>query len=123
MNFFVVDMPGDIGDYSLQDFVSALQQVRPSVSQSELGLYEDWNRQFGSLALQNPQESGITLVNSSTHHLLHPLLTFKASDVVVQVLALSWRVILKLTQWSLIKCPLKVPSERYKITRETFSRS
>lgn len=51
MKFFDVDMPGDIGDYSLQDFVSALQQVRPSVSQSELGLYEDWNRQFGSLAL------------------------------------------------------------------------
>ncbi|KAL2622677.1 hypothetical protein R1flu_002882 [Riccia fluitans] len=36
---------------TLQDFTSALQQVRPSVSQNELGLYEDWNRQFGSLAL------------------------------------------------------------------------
>lgn len=35
----------------LQDFITALQQVRPSVSQSELGFYEDWNRQFGSLAL------------------------------------------------------------------------
>lgn len=36
---------------SLQDFMSALQQVRASVSQHELGLYEDWNKQFGSLAL------------------------------------------------------------------------
>lgn len=31
--------------------MSALQQVRASVSQHELGLYEDWNKQFGSLAL------------------------------------------------------------------------
>ncbi|KAL3691251.1 hypothetical protein R1sor_004902 [Riccia sorocarpa] len=36
---------------SLQDFMAALQQVRPSVSQNELGQYEDWNRQFGSIAL------------------------------------------------------------------------
>ncbi|GBG78492.1 hypothetical protein CBR_g26520 [Chara braunii] len=36
---------------SLQDFQRALQQVRASVSASELGLYEDWNRQFGSLAV------------------------------------------------------------------------
>jgi len=35
----------------LQDFINALQQVRPSVSPNELGMYEDWNRQFGSLAL------------------------------------------------------------------------
>jgi SpoVK/Ycf46/Vps4 family AAA+-type ATPase len=36
---------------SVQDFMNALQQVRPSVSESELGLYQDWNRQFGSLAI------------------------------------------------------------------------
>jgi SpoVK/Ycf46/Vps4 family AAA+-type ATPase len=36
---------------SVQDFMNALQQVRPSVSDSELGLYQDWNRQFGSLAI------------------------------------------------------------------------
>lgn len=35
----------------LQDFQNALQHVKPSVSQSELGIYEDWNRQFGSHSL------------------------------------------------------------------------
>ncbi|KAK4795068.1 hypothetical protein SAY86_013062 [Trapa natans] len=34
----------------LQDFKMALQEVRPSVSFNELGTYEEWNRQFGSLA-------------------------------------------------------------------------
>ncbi|KAG0590882.1 hypothetical protein KC19_1G132600 [Ceratodon purpureus] len=41
----------DMRPITLQDFTSALQQVRPSVSPNELGMYEDWNRQFGSLAL------------------------------------------------------------------------
>ncbi|KAL1830968.1 hypothetical protein DCAR_0100921 [Daucus carota subsp. sativus] len=36
---------------TLQDFESALQEVRPSVSLNELGIYEDWNKQFGSLSL------------------------------------------------------------------------
>ncbi|KAH7277922.1 hypothetical protein KP509_38G015800 [Ceratopteris richardii] len=35
----------------LKDFQDALLHVKPSVSQSELGLYEDWNRQFGSHSL------------------------------------------------------------------------
>lgn len=41
----------DMRPVTLQDFESALQEVRPSVSLSELGAYEDWNKQFGSLAL------------------------------------------------------------------------
>ncbi|CAN8266288.1 unnamed protein product [Cochlearia groenlandica] len=36
---------------TLQDFKDALQEVRPSVSQSELGIYDNWNNQFGSLSL------------------------------------------------------------------------
>ncbi|XP_019085946.1 PREDICTED: fidgetin-like protein 1 [Camelina sativa] len=36
---------------TLQDFKDALQEVRPSVSQNELGIYENWNNQFGSLSL------------------------------------------------------------------------
>ncbi|EFJ06360.1 hypothetical protein SELMODRAFT_236550 [Selaginella moellendorffii] len=35
----------------LQDFRAALQEVKPSVSKCELGAYEDWNSQFGSLCL------------------------------------------------------------------------
>lgn len=34
---------------TMEDFTSALQQVRPSVSPSELGQYEDWNRLFGGM--------------------------------------------------------------------------
>jgi SpoVK/Ycf46/Vps4 family AAA+-type ATPase len=37
--------------FGWQDFEAALQQVRPSVSASELGIYEEWNKQFGSLAI------------------------------------------------------------------------
>ncbi|CAA6664060.1 unnamed protein product [Spirodela intermedia] len=33
------------------DFEKALQEVRPSVSVNELGTYEQWNNQFGSLAI------------------------------------------------------------------------
>lgn len=36
--------------FMLQDFEVAMQEVRPSVSFNELGTYEEWNRQFGSLA-------------------------------------------------------------------------
>ncbi|XP_050384745.1 ATPase family AAA domain-containing protein FIGL1 isoform X2 [Argentina anserina] len=36
---------------TFQDFESALQEVRPSVSLNELGTYDDWNKQFGSLSL------------------------------------------------------------------------
>ena len=35
----------------MQDFEDALQEVRPSVSLNELGTYEEWNKQFGSLSL------------------------------------------------------------------------
>ncbi|GLU02256.1 hypothetical protein SLE2022_195110 [Rubroshorea leprosula] len=41
----------DMRAVTLQDFESALQEVRPSVSLHELGTYEEWNKQFGSLSL------------------------------------------------------------------------
>lgn len=41
----------DMRPVTLQDFKAALQEVRPSVSSNELGIYEDWNKQFGSLSL------------------------------------------------------------------------
>ncbi|KAL7615214.1 hypothetical protein Lser_V15G07857 [Lactuca serriola] len=40
----------DMRSVTLQDFKDALQEVRPSVSQNELGKYEEWNNQFGSLS-------------------------------------------------------------------------
>ncbi|CAI9272830.1 unnamed protein product [Lactuca saligna] len=40
----------DMRPVSLQDFENALQEVRPSVSLDELGTYEIWNNQFGSLS-------------------------------------------------------------------------
>lgn len=36
---------------NVQDFENAMQEVRPSVSSSELGTYEEWNKQFGSLSM------------------------------------------------------------------------
>lgn len=41
----------DLRPVTLQDFENALQEVRPSVSLNELGTYEEWNRQFGSLSM------------------------------------------------------------------------
>ncbi|KAH0984560.1 hypothetical protein GBA52_011737 [Prunus armeniaca] len=41
----------DMRAVTVQDFESALQEVRPSVSLNELGTYEEWNKQFGSLSL------------------------------------------------------------------------
>lgn len=41
----------DMRPVTLQDFENALQEVRPSVSMNELGIYEEWNKQFGSLSL------------------------------------------------------------------------
>eukprot|EP01018_Ginkgo_biloba_P013744 Gb_27653 [translate_table: standard] len=41
----------DMRPVMFQDFEIALQEVRPSVSQHELKIYEEWNRQFGSLSL------------------------------------------------------------------------
>ncbi|KAG1370113.1 putative ATPase family AAA domain-containing protein FIGL1 [Cocos nucifera] len=41
----------DMRPVTLQDFENALQEVRPSVSLNELGTYEEWNRQFGSLSI------------------------------------------------------------------------
>ncbi|KFK33635.1 hypothetical protein AALP_AA5G039300 [Arabis alpina] len=41
----------DMRRVTLQDFKDALQEVRPSVSQNELGIYDNWNNQFGSLCL------------------------------------------------------------------------
>ncbi|KAI3520681.1 hypothetical protein L1887_10131 [Cichorium endivia] len=40
----------DMRPVTLQDFENALQEVRPSVSLDELGTYENWNNQFGSLS-------------------------------------------------------------------------
>ncbi|XP_074275295.1 ATPase family AAA domain-containing protein FIGL1 [Silene latifolia] len=41
----------DMRPVTVQDFRDALQEVRPSVSPNELGVYENWNKQFGSLSL------------------------------------------------------------------------
>lgn len=41
----------DMRPVTLQDFENALQEVRPSVSLNELGTYDEWNKQFGSLSL------------------------------------------------------------------------
>lgn len=41
----------DVRPVMLKDFEAALQEVRPSVSTSELGIYEEWNKQFGSLSI------------------------------------------------------------------------
>ncbi|KAK7316058.1 hypothetical protein VNO77_34727 [Canavalia gladiata] len=41
----------DMRSVTLQDFENALQEVRPSVSPNELGTYDQWNKQFGSLSL------------------------------------------------------------------------
>ncbi|KAL5186899.1 ATPase family AAA domain-containing protein FIGL1 [Glycine soja] len=41
----------DMRPVTLQDFKNSLQEVRPSVSTNELGTYEQWNKQFGSLSL------------------------------------------------------------------------
>ncbi|PSR87483.1 Fidgetin-like protein [Actinidia chinensis var. chinensis] len=41
----------DMRPVTLRDFEDALQEVRPSVSLNELGTYEEWNKQFGSLSL------------------------------------------------------------------------
>uniref|UniRef100_A0A803QL39 AAA+ ATPase domain-containing protein n=1 Tax=Cannabis sativa TaxID=3483 RepID=A0A803QL39_CANSA len=41
----------DMRPVTLKDFEQALQEVRPSVSLNELGTYEKWNNQFGSLSL------------------------------------------------------------------------
>ncbi|KAK7260612.1 hypothetical protein RIF29_26810 [Crotalaria pallida] len=41
----------DMRPVTLQDFKNALQEVRPSVSPNELGTYDEWNKQFGSLSL------------------------------------------------------------------------
>uniref|UniRef100_A0A9I9CTV8 AAA+ ATPase domain-containing protein n=1 Tax=Cucumis melo TaxID=3656 RepID=A0A9I9CTV8_CUCME len=41
----------DMRPVNLKDFESAMQEVRPSVSLSELGTYDEWNKQFGSLSL------------------------------------------------------------------------
>ncbi|PNT62758.1 hypothetical protein BRADI_4g07862v3 [Brachypodium distachyon] len=41
----------DMRPVMLKDFEAALQEVRPSVSANELGTYEEWNRQFGSLSI------------------------------------------------------------------------
>ncbi|XWS40596.1 hypothetical protein CRYUN_Cryun17cG0009300 [Craigia yunnanensis] len=41
----------DMRPVTLQDFENALQEVRSSVSLNELGTYEVWNKQFGSLSL------------------------------------------------------------------------
>jgi hypothetical protein len=42
--------------------MTALQQVRPSVSESEVGLYQDWNRQFGSLATETNSQSNLSAI-------------------------------------------------------------
>ncbi|KAL9276559.1 hypothetical protein ACSQ67_025888 [Phaseolus vulgaris] len=41
----------DMRTVTLLDFENALREVRPSVSPNELGTYDQWNKQFGSLSL------------------------------------------------------------------------
>ncbi|XP_010528165.1 PREDICTED: fidgetin-like protein 1 [Tarenaya hassleriana] len=41
----------DMRPVTLQDFRDAMQEVRPSVSMNELGIYDEWNKQFGTLNL------------------------------------------------------------------------
>ncbi|CAD6270150.1 unnamed protein product [Miscanthus lutarioriparius] len=41
----------DMRPVMLKDFENAMQEVRPSVSSNELGTYEEWNMQFGSLSI------------------------------------------------------------------------
>lgn len=41
----------DMRPVTIQDFETALQEVRASVSLHELGTYDEWNKQFGSLSL------------------------------------------------------------------------
>ncbi|XP_022895055.1 ATPase family AAA domain-containing protein FIGL1 isoform X1 [Olea europaea var. sylvestris] len=41
----------DMRPVTLQDFENAIHEVRASVSLNELGIYEEWNKQFGSLSL------------------------------------------------------------------------
>lgn len=40
--------PEAVRPITFQDFQMALQQVKPSVSPQDLGLYLEWNKQFGS---------------------------------------------------------------------------
>ncbi|WVZ15414.1 hypothetical protein V8G54_012980 [Vigna mungo] len=42
----------DMRGVTLQDFENSLREVRPSVSPNELGTYDQWNKQFGSLSLE-----------------------------------------------------------------------
>ena len=39
---------GDVRPVTYEDFQTALQQVKPSVSPQDLGLYIEWNKQFGT---------------------------------------------------------------------------
>ncbi|XP_024642125.1 ATPase family AAA domain-containing protein FIGL1 [Medicago truncatula] len=41
----------DMRPVTLQDFKNSLQEIRPSVSPNELGTFEQWNKQFGTLAV------------------------------------------------------------------------
>jgi spastin len=45
----LVSTPADqIRGITYQDFVNAMTIIRPSVSQSSLKAYENWNREFGT---------------------------------------------------------------------------
>ncbi|KAK6912977.1 Vps4 oligomerization, C-terminal [Dillenia turbinata] len=47
----ITNLKEDTRPVTLQDFETALQEVRPSISLNELETYEDWNKQFGSLSI------------------------------------------------------------------------
>ncbi|XP_014614498.1 PREDICTED: fidgetin-like protein 1 isoform X3 [Polistes canadensis] len=50
------EIPSDeITPVTLQDFKEALQNVRPSVSQSDLAIYVNWDRTYGTGSLQNDE--------------------------------------------------------------------
>ncbi|RHN50628.1 putative microtubule-severing ATPase [Medicago truncatula] len=41
----------DFRPVTLQDFLNSMKDIRSSVSANELGIYEEWNKQFGSLQI------------------------------------------------------------------------
>ncbi|GJT65167.1 ATPase family AAA domain-containing protein FIGL1 [Tanacetum coccineum] len=63
----------DMRPITLQDFRDSLQEVRPSVSLNELGAYEDWDDQFGSLSssktcVSSQQAGGLSDEKVKDHH-------------------------------------------------------
>ncbi|XP_015189508.1 PREDICTED: fidgetin-like protein 1 isoform X2 [Polistes dominula] len=66
------EIPSDeIAPVTLQDFQEALQNVRPSVSQSDLAIYVNWDRTYGTGSLQNVNIARIPRKESSRGETLY----------------------------------------------------